>query len=307
MEDLIYKTITRHIIPCWYELGWQENPPALILRIHQDFIKNNTRTFNSELPIVKGLQKEFGFKNFCGDLSKNFGFNDAFIHQKKENDFEEYKIFIPKIKKDLGGKCSYCNGSGKDETFGFPEKCITCSGTGKKFTYDWKNVIAISASLTLIFILLSFPEKETTAKIPQLMTVQTITKKDMHGGSLGGELSLFMRTFLASLWKGKSTPIIEMIQAMKTAYYYMFEPESEDGLTGSYIRAGVFSELGWLNTDCPGDACGLNPENGAEYRMKEGLGYKFDCHNVDTSAQQLTLLAGLAALHDKARREIKSY
>ena len=73
------------------------------------------------------------------------------------------------------------------------------------------------------------------------------------------------------------------------------------------FRAGVFSEFGWLNTDCPGNACGLNPSLDAEYDMKKPChGYKFSCHNVDTAAQQLTLLAGVAALHDKARQEIKS-
>lgn len=30
--------------------------------------------------------------------------------------------------------------------------------------------------------------------------------------------------------------------------------------------------------------------------------YEFSCNNIDTFAQQLTLLAGLAALHDKIRK-----
>ncbi|OGZ41824.1 MAG: hypothetical protein A3B04_03115 [Candidatus Portnoybacteria bacterium RIFCSPLOWO2_02_FULL_39_11] len=180
-----------------------------------------------------------------------------------------------------------------------------CHGAGREFFYDWQNAKAISASLTLIFILLELPEKETSAKIPQLMTVQTITKSGMHGGSLYGQFSSFIRTYLSSLYQRQTTPIIEMIQAMKIAYEFMFEPQEE--MYQHDFRAGVFSEFGWLNTDCPGNACGLNPSLDAEYDMKKPChGYKFSCHNVDTAAQQLTLLAGVAALHDKARQEIKS-
>lgn len=53
--------------------------------------------------------------------------------------------------------------------------------------------------------------------------------------------------------------------------------------------------------NCPGNACGIHPV----IHWEEGEnGYKFSCHNVDTPMQQLTLLAGLATLHDKARQEM---
>ena len=56
---------------------------------------------------------------------------------------------------------------------------------------------------------------------------------------------------------------------------------------------------GRLIMNCPGDACGIHPENWYEENDK---GYEFNCHNVDSPMQQITLLAGLAALHDEARR-----
>ena len=48
-------------------------------------------------------------------------------------------------------------------------------------------------------------------------------------------------------------------------------------------------------------ACGLNPSHD---HMDIGQGYEFSCHNTDTPAQQLTLLAGLAALHDLVRKDM---
>lgn len=299
-----YKTIRKDIIPCWYELGWQEIPPAIVLRIHKDFARDNSLKFNSQLPVIKHLQKEFNFKNFCPDLNGNFGFDDVFIYQKKESNFEEYKVLIPEIKKNTGKKCSDCKGSGKN-TF-YDSECHYCGGTGQKFLYDWQKARAISASFTLIFILLEFPENETSANVPQLMTVGTITKKGSQGGSLSGEFSLFLRIFLSSLWEGQPTQIIEMIQAMKVAYRFMFRQKEE--LIKYSFCAGISSKFGHVSTNCPGNTCGLDPDCGAGYEVKElGYGYKFGSHNVDSSAQQLTLLAGLAALHDKARKEIKNY
>jgi hypothetical protein len=32
--------LTRQDIPCWYELSWQEKIPAILLRVHEDFIKD---------------------------------------------------------------------------------------------------------------------------------------------------------------------------------------------------------------------------------------------------------------------------
>lgn len=213
---------------------------------------------------------------------------------------------LPKIKKETGKKCPDCRGKGKRKIYGFFEHCHYCNGAGRQFFYDWQNAKAASASLTVIFALLESPEKETAAKTPQLLTVQTTTQSSMHGGSLYGKFSSFLRAYLASLWQGQITPIVEMIQAMKTAYKFMFEPQED--LYQHDFHAGIFSEFGWLNTDCPGNACGLNPNHDAGYDMeKPGHGYKFSCHNVDSAAQQLTLLAGLAALHDKAKKEITSY
>jgi len=68
------------------------------------------------------------------------------------------------------------------------------------------------------------------------------------------------------------------------------------------FRAYVRNDKGGLVFDCPpGNACGIYPSN---WDMDKGRGYKFNCHNVDNAAQQITLLAGLATLHDYARKEI---
>lgn len=93
-------------------------------------------------------------------------------------------------------------------------------------------------------------------------------------------------------------PIPEMVEAMKIAYNHTQRIRGSSSVF--YFRASIDYSNGWLNISCPGNACGLNPWHNAVHNTG---GYEFADHNVDTPFQQLTLLAGLAALHDRARKE----
>lgn len=57
----------------------------------------------------------------------------------------------------------------------------------------------------------------------------------------------------------------------------------------------------WVNFSCPGNACGLDPED--YYEKSLDWGYQLVPHNVDSPLQQLTLLAGVAMLYQLARQE----
>jgi hypothetical protein len=136
------------------------------------------------------------------------------------------------------------------------------------------------------------------------MEVRTITSRDICGGSLGGQYSVPLCNWLGilrteSLKRDKRPVIIEIVEAMQLTYQTIFDSNQYKEYD---FRASIDHDDGWINISCPGDACDINPSNG---RVEKGLGYEFSSHNVDTPAQQLTLLVGLAALHDKARREIK--
>jgi len=289
--------ITRENIPCWYELSWRQKKPAIILKIHKDFIAS-IKPVSEYAPIVKSLKEEFKFKRFIGNFEENFGFDNAFILVGEKENFVEFVVKIPRVKKWTNKNCSYCNGSGKDIFVDSRRDCYHCEGTGKERIFDWQPTYKISASFTVFTTLARFPKVETSAPFLQLITVNTITGMDLHGGSLSGEYSVPFVKWLSSLF-GNSIP--EMVQAMKIAYNRML------GLRKFHqfrFRASVDYKDGWLNVDCPGNACGLNPVYNAGYDMERGLGYEFNCHNVDTSVQQITLLAGLASLNDRARKEL---
>jgi len=295
------KTIVTDVLPCWYELSWREIlPPAIILRIHKDFIREiiAKKIDFENAPIVWGFKIEFGFEKFVGDFEKEFGFDGALVKKGKDGEFVEFFIPIPKIKKDSGEICGDCGGSGKNETFA-DDECLFCSGTGKKYFYDWKSAFAISASLNIFFSLMCFWEKESSAGIPQLITIDVVTRKDLHGGSLWGQCSIPFAEYLMKISEKDGDVLLpEASEAVRAAWHHMF------GLSDYEFHHDfrVNVRNGGFNIFCPGDACGLNP---AQWSRIKGQGYEFSCHNVDTPAQQIALIAGLAALHDKARKEIK--
>ncbi len=306
-EETEYLYLERENIPCWYELGWDAKKIAIAVRVHRDFAAI-AKPIPNKCPSVRGVIKEFGFDrffdSFCGDFSGNFGFNDSFIKQDEEGEFISFLVPVPQIEKPSLNRsfCRDCGGAGANEYI--EGKCLSCRGTGKEHIIDWETAYSISASFSLFFALVSLaPEKGkiTTCSRPQLILVDTETAQKMHGGSLDGTYSIPLARWLAR--HEPDTEITEMAKAMMAVWKKIF------GRLSDYekcdFRATIASENGWLNVSCPGDRCGLHP--GSSYGPTKEEGYRFGCHNVDSPMQQITLLAGLGALCDKARKEMKNY
>jgi len=297
--------ISRELTPCWYELSWKNEGdfkkyPALVLRIHQDFIKT-LPSIPADAPIVNSYRENFELNHFEASLENNFGFDNALRNTGQHGEFTEFDIFIPVVYKLTGRKCPECRGRKKNRYSG--GECFYCEGTGKEHIFDWRAGEAIAATIAILFLLLSHHrDKKTSWLAPQLLTVQTMVKRDIHGGSLWGQYSQPLVQWFSAF--PPHTRIPEMEKAMQTAYEHIMG--KKDYIREYDFRASVDYAGGWLNVSCPGDACGLNPNHGSEYEMKRGIGYEFSCHNVDNLAQQLTLLAGLAALHDRARAETQN-
>ena len=285
-------------MPCWYELSWREEIPAIVLKVHKDFTAAIEAIVSGKpdlplLQMIKKLQTEFKFENFVLDFNGNFGFDNAFCRIGENDDLVEFLVGLPVVEKYTDEICRYCEGTGEIKYL--ERKCSFCNGKGKNLILDWKPADAISASLTAFFWLAEFPRIKTTSKLPQLLTVQTITMKQMGGGGLGGVYSPVLCQWLKSLGE---TQIPEVIRAMKTAYRRMY---SLNRFSEYYFRAET--DDGWLIIDCPGDRCSIYPSE----RFSGNGGCEFSCHNVDNSIQQTTLISGLAALHDRARKEISNF
>jgi len=292
--------LKRENAPCWYELSWNGLTPAILVKTHRDFLKIVPPL--EKAPIVVSFMKEFEFSKFDANIQTgDFGFEGAFKRIKEENDFVVFQVPIPVAKKQTGRVCPECRGKKIDKDFG--GKCFFCDGAGKETRIDWQPLYAVSASFTLFFESASLwigEEKITSCLFPQLILINTITLRDQHGGSLDGTYSIPLADWLRSR---HGTEMGCMVEPMVSAYRRLYGKVDE--LDRHSFWARVENEQGWFNVSCPGDACGLNPAD--SWGPKLGEGYRFGCHNVDTPMQQLTLLSGLAALCDQARREIKVY
>jgi hypothetical protein len=280
------RMITREEIPCWYELSWSPTPvPAIIVRIHKDFIQNEPLAHDALL----------GTENFRSDFSKDWGVNGCCKLIGDKDGFTEYVLSLPRVHVKTGKLCRNCDGQGYDDLL--DRQCLYCNGRKEEWTYDHEKAFELCTSLMVLTDHLSLgPEKETTCPHEQLMIVNTHTTQTSHGSPMSGAFS--RTTALWMLTRGNS-PIPEMAEAMKIGWQQMMVPA--DDFDYREISASLNHNNGSLHVNCPGNACGLNPHY---MGISVGYGYRFSDHNVDIPAQQLTLLAGLAALHDLIRKEL---
>src|SRR3989304_8558434 len=85
-----FKAILWESLPCWHELSWENEGPALILRVHESYA--DTLTVRPDAPIVLGFQKTSELGDFKGDLRGNYGFNEALRNRGQKDGFYEFAI-----------------------------------------------------------------------------------------------------------------------------------------------------------------------------------------------------------------------
>ncbi len=304
------KNITREIIHCWYELSWQGGKePAFLLRIHQEFIEQLNKEIErvkepiSKWFIIRARGAEFNLGNFQDDFQKEIGFGGLFKRRGEKNGFAEFSIAVPKIEKKTGkekcfvckgsGKYDFvCKGSGKYENAG--GKCSMCEGTGKEKIHIWSSVLATSLNFSVLFWILECEiEGIFSTNLPQLFEIKVGMLKD--GCTLTGKISAPLAKWLAGFKEDEFLP--EVAQAMKETYKHIGPARQ---LNARDFKANI-SRMGGFILGCPGFDCALTSIG----YYNDGRGYEFGCHDLNNVVQLIALLSGLAALHDKARREMK--
>lgn len=284
------KILLHENLPRWYSLGWKDKPPRLLISIHKSFLESIRPYPEGENSIVESLKKKFGFTKFDWSFQKGFGFDDA-VRLVKDREFKVFEAKLPKVFRLTDKVCENCEGTGRDEMRG--QKCLYCEGKKKEHEYIWTSAFAVSASLNLFLESAYYFEESLGTPKNQLLTIQLYTAHGMHGGELSGTYSPILVRWL----KKHQGRITEIEDAMRKAYIRMLRRDYLDSLS---FRASTDGR-GWFLVSCPGDACGLHP---TDHYMRDGYGFQFSSHNVDNPAQQLTLLAGLATLHDKVDNEL---
>lgn len=284
------------VVPCWYELSWRpgkaKDPPGIAIRLHEDLIRAQPRV-KEDAPIVLNLKAEFGLGDFHSSPEKElFGFDPAPMHRASvTNGFVEFLLPMPAIERPTGKKCRECKGKGKKDDF----DCHYCRGDGIERKMSWDAAHAAAATVAVFSVWTGWSDIETSASVPQLMEIHSGISRESH--PLSGSYGIPFMKWLSEFRVGEEFD--EAVYAMRETYGFFFGDNRN-------MWASCFSTrllyLGYLVLDCPGDACGIHPNH---HGNTPDHGCEFTCHNLDTAAQQLTLLAGLAALHDRARKEMK--
>lgn len=139
----------------------------------------------------------------------------------------------------------------------------------------------------------------------QLMTIHT--RVDNHatagyGHMMGGHIYPDMRRWLARLGSAGDTDPLKTVRLAMSSVAQSLDPEHTE-LFADNCRANVNSE-GRFILECAGNACDVAIYPDLDRGPNSDEPSQFACHNLDWARQQLTLLAGLAALHDMAANEL---
>jgi hypothetical protein len=198
--------------------------------------------------------------------------------------------------------------------FGFDE-CAYVLDLGEEvevcFPLTEKEQWAIALSLKVLFLaadvaLLGEENEFLNSNRFQFLTISTrCTHEQFCGHGAGGHVYPGFRNWLL---KKAGQPLDEVEESLRDAYYALWEFENKKEerefkrFFNSDFRARI-SEDGRFQLDCFGNACDLSMYPDGDLGPDHWA--QFDCHNLDTVTQQLTLLAGLAALCDLAAREME--
>lgn len=259
----MFNTFFEGNIPGWYELKTGED--CLFVCIYMEVIEFILEHSFGYAQSVSKLAAPFQFSRFiCLDLEeKTWGFGRVSIIEKEpQKDWIAFKFKIPSCTKN-----------------------------------SWKALYDISATLNVLINFLSLFRingHRTNSKFSQLLTLDFFaTKEGLHGAEFSASVSPALCRWIAK------HPGEFMDEDVVSRMKYISDKMSGTSSRGVDFSA-IFSKTCEVFFRCPGNACGLAP-NDFEDPLKKG--YQFRSHNCDTPMQQLTLLFGVAKMCQMARED----
>jgi hypothetical protein len=291
------KFIMQENVPRWYHLFWNYEKGGLFLQIHRFFLEHCEHK-NFE-PYFKGLENRSDylplFESYEPRLGQaRFGINDAIVLVEEDSEWLTYQVKLPLIIQNTGRACEECGGTGRryPESKEDREKCGDCDGGRMESYYVYSEIHKVCFSLQILLSALAFPiDREVPTEKKQLFTVTTCCLQQSQGHSAGGyaspELVRFLEEFSTSYEVQIELPTVR--EAIAKAYCALH------GKSRSYDnRFYCCTRAGQVIMSCPGDACEIHTES--RHSIGDGTGESITCHNLDSAVQQISLLAGLAAL-----------
>jgi hypothetical protein len=291
--------------PEWYTLGFLPRKggrrPQLVLSIAEKSIESlvaepHFRDFIARTD--RALVEQGEAEEFKIDPHAIFGYKGVMRPQPcaPGSHMITYHIGLPEIETRTRANCRMCGGTGRD----YHNDCMTCDGDGREKIMEWKLVRSVVATLHALQAILDVPVKSLVSDLPegrnQLVSICTgLSSGGLGHAGMSAQLSREFSDYLR-VHSNKKMPGVE--EAMRQAYFAMF-PSSRRFEKDSFCAQ--VAEGGRVSLCVPGQACDL-----AVYDAYEDQPLELGCHNVDSDAQTLALLCGLAALTAQARKDLSS-
>lgn len=287
IPDVRYKDI-----PAWYELRITDDHKALIIRIEKTALVEARKFLTMKAPIVRYYEEKLNNTPLFGELfipprEKVWGFGEVLEQFPQErDDWISYHCDLPVIL-----SAEQVKWQGNDSGF-YGER-------------NWERAEQVTVTLKVLFKTLwrfekQAAEKENAEDFPQLLIIENmLVESGLHGSEFSVKLSKRFCIWLERQIEDKEYRAleVEVEEAMKEAHFQMWQkPLSKREQREHRVDCHPPKSI---HLSCPGNACGLDPE----HSRIEDRGYRLHPHNVDSRIQQLTLLAGIAKLHDLVRQE----
>ncbi|MDO8638903.1 MAG: hypothetical protein Q7R43_04975 [Candidatus Daviesbacteria bacterium] len=253
-------------IPTVYEIGVGEDEHSLKIKTDSKTFQDiNDHFKDPNHKWINFLKNKFRLSDFCSLPETDWGFGSVLKQENVENDSILWRCDLPE---------------------------------GKTKEISWPALYNISASLMVMFDSLSISEEKTSSQIPQLMHLSLSVGFDLHGGSMNAYFGKSIIPWLEKQPHDLSNKDIE--QTMRNTDMHLNGKLIKHQDQYLYRFLAWTRQPCWINLMCPGDACGLDPE---DYNDPRPDGYKLLPHNIDSPLQQLTFIMGLARMHDLARQD----
>jgi hypothetical protein len=172
----------------------------------------------------------------------------------------------------------------------------------------WENLQEVSRVLGCFFSVATRQIDGDELSIPN--SAQLIAVEGMGSGEQGSHAAWLSAHVLPPLarWLSRQQPghLILVERVMGSAYEFMRDAqEGERDFWGVPYGTRAFLEAPkFFHLSVPGDCACLGPDGTEKSNLREkDVPFEISSHNVDSSLQQLTLLAGLAAICELARQD----
>ncbi len=307
MTRVVFSDIIRSDLEVFYEIGLSGDGKALLIHLTPEAFDFIVDLLKPKLPLVERYEKWFKEKfPLFGDLfippnRECWGFGE--VLRKTESAHPGWVSWLcplPVILEREEAERKNAFYKRNEEAGEIPEY----------FPLETNNEEAerIISTLDVLFLSVIFIGeemrllRENKDGLSQLMLIE-----GLQGG--GGMSSCGLWLVVSKKvceWLSKNIENIALRQEIRRVMIGCYEAMWQEPVS-DFARHDfrvMIREGGLIHLSCPGDACGIDPESSVTmFKKDDGYGYKMSPHNIDCKLQLLTLLGGMAKLHDLARAD----